>query len=164
MWCLLCFNCLCIGALDSVTSLTVRRLTDLLLNISWDPVFFYTESVVLYNISLNETFDIVQSCTWTAFNATKVDQCEIASFDITPFINKTDQILVGDTSEWNISEYSLYFISCLLNFFLKSLVLHDALLSYTMIMHENGSVLIALMINVRKIMHNWVIFSNFIEL
>lgn len=92
-----------IGALDSVTSLTVRRLTDLLLNISWDPVFSYNELTVLYNISLNETFDIVQS-SWTTFNATKVDQCEIAIFDITPFINKTNQTLVGDTSEWNISE------------------------------------------------------------
>ena len=82
----------------------MTRLANLLLNISWDQVFSYHSLVVYYNISLNETFDSVQSSTWITFNATEMDQCEIASIAITPFINKTDQTLVGNTSGWDISE------------------------------------------------------------
>lgn len=81
---------------------------DSLLNISWNPVSAYEGLEVYYNISLGiGMFDIVQSNTWLTYgqNVTKMDKmdkCDLLSFYITPFINTTDEMLVGYTSQWDI--------------------------------------------------------------
>ena len=93
-----------LGEVDSVTSITVAKLTDILFNISWSPVFSYDGLTVFYNISLNEKFDI-QSYTWKTFDVSEMDVSENIIFSVTLFINSTDQILVGNTSQWdNISK------------------------------------------------------------
>ena len=81
------------------------RSTDILLNISWSPVFSYDRFTVFYNISLNKTFDI-QSYAWktVTFNVTESDVCKNIGFSITPFINTTDKVLVSNTSQWDTSK------------------------------------------------------------
>ena len=82
----------------------MAKLTDTLFNISWNPVFSYDGLTVFYNISLNGTLD-VQYYTWKTFNVSEMDVSENFFFSVTPFINSTDQTLVGNTSQWdNISK------------------------------------------------------------
>ena len=93
-----------IGVLHQVSSVTVSQLRTAFLNISWSPVSAYEGLIVLYNISFNGTYS-TQSNTWTTFNTADRAQCDYISLSITPFINATDQTLVGNASQWNISEY-----------------------------------------------------------
>ena len=82
----------------------MAKLTDTLFNISWSPVFSYDGLTVFYNISLNKTFD-VQYYTWKTFIVSEMDVSENIIFSVTPFINSTDRILlVGNTSQWDISK------------------------------------------------------------
>ena len=66
-------------------------------------MFFYDGLTVFYNISLNGTFD-VQYCTWKTFNVSEMDVSENIIFSVASFINSTDQILVGNTSQFDISK------------------------------------------------------------
>lgn len=96
-------DCVLIDSLDSVSHPLLSESADSLLNISWNPVSAYEGLEVYYNISLGiKTFDIVQSDTWLTYNTTKMDKCDLLSFYITPFINTTDEMLVGYTSQWDI--------------------------------------------------------------
>lgn len=90
----------------------VHQLNPPFLNISWSPVIVYEGLTVSYNISFdgiyyNTTFDA-----WTKFNATNVPQCNDINLSITSFIAASNQTLVGNTSQWNISK-CLYFYSFL---------------------------------------------------
>ncbi|XP_019857839.1 PREDICTED: uncharacterized protein LOC100639376 [Amphimedon queenslandica] len=121
--------------LGPISDLVVSRLSVAVLNISWSPVLIYDELLGLlsYNVCFNdETYYNTTSNTWTTFNTTDLDlvQCDTINLSITPFIAASDQTLVGNTSQWNITYYNNMLIN-----------------RHTIIMYENGTVLITIVID-----------------
>ena len=89
----------------------VSQLSVPFLNVSWSPVIVYDElmDLVSYNISFNGTHYNTTSNAWTKFNAADVPhQCDDIKLSITPFVAASNQTLVGNASQWNISEYCIY--------------------------------------------------------
>ena len=130
-----------IDSLDSVSHPLLNESADSLLNISWNPVSAYEGLDVYYNISLDiEMFDIVQSDTWLTYNTTAKDKCDLMSVSITPFINTTDEMLVGHTSQWDIpvEGESVRGILCIIYIIIAPF--NDTLLNYTIILRESGSI------------------------